>query len=170
MSESTPPPAEGQPATGEADGQPKPTETVDYWKARSRENEARAKENAAKARDYDAYVESQKTEQQRAADALASAQRDLESARSEALRFRIAAKHKLSEDDLDLLGSGTEEQLEARATRIAALSAGASSPPPPPGPKPDPHQGAPAGKANGAAAGLAEAAKRFGTPAGTQTT
>jgi hypothetical protein len=31
----------------------------------------------------------------------------------------VALKHGISEDDFDLLGSGTEEQIEARASRIA---------------------------------------------------
>jgi len=163
MSEPTPaptPPATGDPSAPD----PKPTDTVDFWKQQARTNEARAKENAQKAKDYDAYVESQKTEQQRLADQVAASQREVEVARSDALRFRIAAKHRLSEDDLDLLGTGTEEQLEARATRIAALSAASAAPP---APRPDPSQGARAGTPTGGSAdGKAEALRRFGDRAG----
>lgn len=163
MSEPTtaPPPAGAQPATGEPEA--KPTETVEFWKAQARANEARAKENATKAKDYDSYVESQKSEQQRLADQVAAGQREIETARAEALRYRIAAKHGLGEDDFDLLGVGTEEQLEARASRIAAL-AKASAAPPSTGPKPDPHQGRPPAPPSGADAGLAEARRRFGPP------
>jgi hypothetical protein len=53
------------------------------------------------------------------------------------LRERLARTHGLTDDDLDLLGSGTEDELTKRAEKIKALK-GAGTPPAPvvPGAKP----------------------------------
>jgi hypothetical protein len=75
---------------------------------------------AAKARELE---EAQKTEQQRQADALTAAQEAATRAQSEAVRYRVAATHGISQDDFDLLGSGTEEEITARAVRIADRNA-----------------------------------------------
>lgn len=50
----------------------------------------------------------------------------------------VAAKHGISEEDYDLLGSGTREELESRAARLAARSAPAAptDPPAPPSNRP----------------------------------
>lgn len=103
---------------------PKPTETVDFWKTKAREQEQRAKANAKKAADFDAFQESQKTEQQKIADRAAQAERERDEARTDGLRYKAAAKHGITEDeDLDLLGSGDEETIEKRAARIGEFSA-----------------------------------------------
>lgn len=103
---------------------PKPTETVDFWKQKAREQEQRAKSNAEKAREYDAFQESQKTEQQKIADRAAAAERERDEARAEGLRYRAAAKHGIGEDYFDLLGSGDEEAVMGRAERLGqALAA-----------------------------------------------
>lgn len=65
--------------------------------------------------------ESQKTEQQRHADAAAQSKREADEARAEALRYKAAATHKVDVDNFDLLGSGTEEEVSARAERVGAL-------------------------------------------------
>jgi multidrug efflux pump subunit AcrA (membrane-fusion protein) len=65
--------------------------------------------------------ESQKTEQERAAEAARKAQQDAADARAEALRYKAAATHGISEDYFDLLGSGDEEAVNNRAERIGAL-------------------------------------------------
>jgi hypothetical protein len=101
--------------------QPKPTETVDFWKQKAREQEQRAKSNADKAREYDAFQESQKTEQQRIADRAAAAERERDEARAEGLRYKAAAKHGVGEDYFDLLGSGDEETISTRAERVGSL-------------------------------------------------
>lgn len=71
-----------------------------------------------------------KSEAQRLAEAAETAKRDAESARAEAIRYRVAATHKLDADDFDLLGSGTEEEITGRAQRIAALKAASAAPAP----------------------------------------
>ena len=62
-----------------------------------------------------------KSEVQKLAEQVAAAERARDESAAEALRYKVAAKHGLSVEDLDLLGSGDESVLEVRATRIAAL-------------------------------------------------
>lgn len=108
------------PATPE---QPKPTETVDHWKQMAKLQEKRAKENADKAKEFDAFQESQKSEQQKIADRAAAAERERDDARAEGLRYKAAAKFSVDEDHFDLLGSGDEETILARAERVGGLIA-----------------------------------------------
>lgn len=63
----------------------------------------------------------QQTEQERAAEAARKAQEDAANARAEALRYKAAATHGISEDYFDLLGSGDEEAINTRAERIGQL-------------------------------------------------
>jgi hypothetical protein len=92
----------------------------DKWKRQSRENEKRAKENAPKAQQYDAYVESQKTEQQRLADQLAAAQAEAQRAREDRFRLLAAAQYDLPPSLIDHLGGGTEDEITERAEAFAA--------------------------------------------------
>lgn len=63
--------------------------------------------------------DAQKTEVERASEAKQTAEQQAAEARSEATRLRMAIKYGLEEDDLDLLGSGSEEDIEARAKRLS---------------------------------------------------
>jgi membrane protein involved in colicin uptake len=101
--------------------QPKPTETVDFWKQKAREQENRAKSNAEAARRLAEIEDSQKTEQQRLADRQAQIERERDEARAEGLRYKAAATHGISEDYFDLLGTGDEETISTRAERVGAL-------------------------------------------------
>jgi regulator of protease activity HflC (stomatin/prohibitin superfamily) len=123
MTEPTPDaPATDAPATDTP--QPKPTETVDYWKQRSRENETKAKANAEAARRLAEIEESQKTEAQKTADRLAAAEKDAASARAEALRLRIASKFGIGDEDADLFLTGSDEAtLTKQAERLTAREA-----------------------------------------------
>lgn len=85
---------------------------------RSRVKELEAFE--AKVREIE---ESQKTESQKIQERAEKAEREAQAARDELSRERIARRYKIDDDDLDLLGTGTEEQIEARAKRIAAKNA-----------------------------------------------
>lgn len=67
--------------------------------------------------------EAQMTEQQRATEAANRARQDAEDARAEALRYRAAATHGIAPDFFDLLGSGDEETVSARAERVGSLLA-----------------------------------------------
>lgn len=77
---------EGEQGTEQAVGtQPKPTETVDFWKQKAREQEKRAKENADAARRLAEIEEANKTAEQKAADKLAElARKEAELAAKEA--------------------------------------------------------------------------------------
>lgn len=106
--------------------QPKPTETVDFWKQKAREQEARAKSNADAAQRLAEIEDAQKTEHQRLADRQAQIERERDEARAEGLRYKAAATHGISQDYFDLLGSGDEEAIAARAERLGSLLKAAS--------------------------------------------
>lgn len=130
------------PETEHTDQTPAPTE-VD-WKSKAREWEKRAKANADAATRLAEFEESQKSEAQKLSDAKTAAEQDAALARAEALRWRIAAKHGISDEDAELFLTGTDEetltkQAERLAERVTA-PAGDGRPRPP---KPDPNQGKP---------------------------
>ena len=138
MSEQTP--ETTAPAPQEATEQQQSTETPPWgddfdparaWHTiqtlREREKELSKQQITPEARqqleEYNRLVEASKSEAQRQQEALAAAQREAETARSEAIRYKVAATHGLNADHFDLLGSGTEEEISARAEKIAALIA-----------------------------------------------
>ncbi len=105
------------------------------WKARSREWEKRAKANADAADRLAQMEEAQKTEAQRSADRAAKAEQELTAARTDALRFRVATKYGISDEDAEtFLTGGDEEAIVRQAERLAALAK-------PGAPRPDPSQG-----------------------------
>lgn len=67
--------------------------------------------------------EADKTEAQKAADAVAAAQKAEADARAEAVRYKAAAAHGIGPDDIDLIGSGSEDEVMARAERLGRLIA-----------------------------------------------
>lgn len=85
--------------------------------------EQRAKENAGKAKEFDAFQESQKTEQQKIADRATAAERERDEAKADGLRYKAAARFGIGEDYFDLLGSGDEEAISGRAERVGKLLA-----------------------------------------------
>jgi len=125
LTEPTPAPAATDDGgTPPADNQPKPTETVDYWKQRSRENEAKAKANAAAAQRLAEIEEQQKTAEQKQAERLAQLEQEAGAARAEALRLRVATKFGIDSDDVDLFLTSTDEAtLTRQAERLSAREA-----------------------------------------------
>lgn len=93
---------------------------INRWKTQARENEKRAKANADKAKNYDAYEESQKTEQQKLADQLAAAQAEARDAREDRFRLLAAAQYDLPPSLISHLGGGTEDEITERAEAFAA--------------------------------------------------
>lgn len=79
--------------------------------------------------------EASKSEAQRLSEAAETAKRDADTARAEAVRYKAAATHGISVDHFDLLGSGTEEEVSARAEKIAALISAQAQIPPAAAPK-----------------------------------
>lgn len=87
---------------------------------RSRVKELEAYE--AKVREIE---EAQKSEAQKIQERADKAEQRAQAIEAELIRERIARRHKIDDDDLELLGTGTEDQLDARAKKIAALKAAA---------------------------------------------
>lgn len=116
----------------------KPAGAITDWEAEAKKWEKRAKDAWPKVKEYDALIESQKTEQDRAAEAMTKALNDAETAKQEALRFRLAARHGISDEDAELFLTGSsEEVMERQAQRwVAANMAAATA-----GPRADLSQG-----------------------------
>lgn len=74
----------------------------------------------AKAARLDEIEEANKSETQKLAEAKAALERDLEKAKAEAMRLRIAAKFGISDEDADLFLTATDEAtLTKQAERLA---------------------------------------------------
>lgn len=92
-----------------------------------------------KARRLDEIEEAQKSEAEKAADALRRAQDEAQSAKSELLRYRTAAAHGITDaEDIELFLTGRDEEtLTRQAKALAARTAASTSPR---APKPNPAQ------------------------------
>ena len=93
----------------------------------------------AKASRLDEFEQAQKSDADRAADALAQAQAEATQATAELLRYRAAAAHGITDaEDIELFLTGSDEEtLQRQAKALAART----SPSGPRAPKPDPNQG-----------------------------
>jgi hypothetical protein len=101
--------------------QPKPTETVEFWKQKAREQEKRAKDNAEAAKRLAEIEDSQKSDADKAAERIRQLEADAAEARREALRFKVAAKYGIGDEDVELFLTGTDEDtLTKQAERLAA--------------------------------------------------
>lgn len=68
---------------------------------------------------YQEYLDSQKTEAEKLAEAKEAAERELGDLRSTNARLMAAAAHNIPADLIDLLGAGTDEEINARAQLLA---------------------------------------------------
>lgn len=74
----------------------------------------------AKAAKFDEAAEANKSEQQKLEDRVTKAEEAAAKAQLEALRFRVATKHGISDEDAELFLTGTDEKaLTAQAERLA---------------------------------------------------
>ncbi|RDG37956.1 hypothetical protein [Streptomyces corynorhini] len=97
---------------------PEPTD----WKAEARKWEVRAKENSTAAARLAELEDANKTEAQRLAERAAAAEQSATAAQAEALRWRIAARAGISDQDAEIFLTGTsEEALTRQAERLVAL-------------------------------------------------
>lgn len=145
-------------AEGEAEGQPDKDwkAEAEKLKALARKHETRAKENAEKAKQYDALEQASKTELERAVDAARAEGRA--EAETKAMRFEVALEKGLPPALARRLQGASREELEADADELLKLAPAAAAPR-----APDLGQGARTPVVvSGAAAGKAEAARRFG--------
>lgn len=164
--------ADEVPATGPADtdgqdqGQPevKPTETVDFWKAKAREQEKRAKDNAAAAKRLAELEDAQKSDAEKVADRIAAAEAEAAAVPgkvAEALRAHLIEIHQISDEDAELFLTGTDPALLRK--QVARLVQQQQQAPASRTPRPNPQQGVPsASRPSSRELGLAEAEKRFG--------
>lgn len=110
----------------EQNEQPKPSETVDFWKQKAREQEKRAKENADAAKRLAEIEDSQKSEAEKAADRIAKAEAEVASVPTKVaddLRAHLVDLHKIDGEDAELFLTATEpELLLKQVTRLLARS------------------------------------------------
>lgn len=115
---SQPPATPSPPAPPAPAAQPAETD----WKAEARKWEKLAKENKGAADKLTALEEAQKTEAQKLADRATKAEQTAATAQAEALRWRIAARNGISDEDAEIFLTGTtEESLTKQAERLVAL-------------------------------------------------
>jgi len=104
----------------------KPTETVDFWKTKAREQEKRAKENAEAAKRLSELEDAQKSETEKAADRIAKAEAEVASLPvkvADALRTHLVALHEIDKDDAELFLTATDpELLLKQVTRLIGQS------------------------------------------------
>lgn len=115
--------------------QQKPTETVEFWKAKAREQEKRAKENADAAKRLGEIEDASKTELQKANERAEQAERRAAEFESMALRSDVAASKGVPAAGLT---GTTREELEASADALIAWRDASSTTTPaktPPDPK-----------------------------------
>ena len=116
-------PVTDAPADDQPDAQPKPTETVEFWKQKAREQEKRAKENADAAKRLQEIEDANKSEAQKAAERIQQLEAEIAGAQRDALRFKVASKYGIGDEDVDLfLTASDEETLTKQAERLAGRS------------------------------------------------
>lgn len=92
-----------------------------------------------KASQLDALQESSKTELQKLADQVETLTKAQQAEAAKALRYRIAAEHKLSTEDADLFLTGADEEtITAQAKRLADRQPKSANPVPNEGKQPKP--------------------------------
>ena len=106
-----------------SEASPKPTETVEFWKQKAREQEKKAKENVAARLELDELKKANLSNEEKLAAELGEVAQRAARAEAEALRWRIAAKHGISDEDAELFLTGSDEETLARqAERFKELA------------------------------------------------
>ncbi|MFV8317124.1 hypothetical protein [Mycobacterium sp. 23] len=135
-------PAEPQTPTEPAEDQKGPRSPEDYeaeiQKLRRESAGYRTKLREAEpiVKAHQEREEANKTELQKAQEALATREREFADLQVGYTRLELAAIHNVPPDDIDLIGSGSREDMEARAARIGALHAANTKTPAPPSDRP----------------------------------
>lgn len=113
--------AGGQPTDpGEGDGGTPTPEHPDVakWKALARKHEQRAKENATAQTELQALKDKDKSELQKATERAQKAEAERLTERSERFRLLAAASNGLSPDMVGYLGTGEQDEIDARAKEL----------------------------------------------------
>lgn len=98
----------------QTEGETKPSETLDYWRTRSRDNERKAKENAAAAKELADIKESQKSEAEKATDRIAKAEAEVATIPAKvagALREHLVSLHSIPADQAELYLTAADPEL-----------------------------------------------------------
>ncbi|MBF6422021.1 hypothetical protein IU436_25360 [Nocardia farcinica] len=129
-------PAASDPGGAPATGEPKTLEDYQAIVRKLRDENAswRTKMRDAEPilRAHAEAEEAAKTDLQRATEQLTAAEQTI----ADLTREAVAAKYGVPEEDYDFLGSGTREEMEAKAARYQARFAASSIPTPPPSDRP----------------------------------
>lgn len=130
MSEA-PPEAQASTEGDQGEQQPKPSETLEFWKQKAREQESRAKANKTAADELAAIKEKNKTEAEKVAERLSKADSELATVPAkvaEALKSHLVSLHQISDEDAELfLTASDPDVLLKQVTRLTAReSAGAT--------------------------------------------
>jgi len=111
----------------------KPTNDLGDAGKKALSEERAARKSAEKERDAHAarikeFDDRDKTESQRLTEERDALKVERDTNRQEATKLRLGLRYKLAEDDLDFLGSGTDEQMEGRAKRLSERSSALGKP------------------------------------------
>src|SRR5687768_1731655 len=110
----TPPQEGAEPKTFDAD-------YVDKLRKEAAKYRTEAKANADAAKRLAEYEDAQKSEAQKAADRIAQLEQETTAAKRDALRFKVASKFGIGDEDADLFLTGSDEEtLTKQAERLAA--------------------------------------------------
>jgi len=94
---------------------------VDHWKKAAQRHERTARDNSGAAKRLREMEDANKSELQKAVDAQQAAERERDAVRGDRDRMLAAAAHDLDPDLIDFLGTGTEEDINARAEVLAGI-------------------------------------------------
>lgn len=128
------PPAAAQPAPASAEGEAEPTDweaEATKWKAMARQHENKhlgalgfkskdeIEQLRTSAQKYQEVEDAQKTEIQKATERAQNFEQKLADMQATNARLLAAASHNIPPELIDLLGSGTDEEINARAEVLA---------------------------------------------------
>lgn len=103
---------------------PKPTETVEFWKQKAREQEKKAKENAQARMELDDLKAAQLSNEERLAAERDQAVAERDQAMTDLLRWKVATRFGIADEDVELFLLGTDEEtLTRQAERLAERTA-----------------------------------------------
>jgi hypothetical protein len=135
----TPAPETSEKPAEEPTSDEKPAQADTDWKAEARKWEERAKANKGAAERLAEIEDANKSEVQKAAERAAALEAERDQAKVESLRYKLAAKYGLSDEDAELLLNGPDEEtMQQQAARLAARDEEKGQPRTP---RPDANQG-----------------------------
>lgn len=114
-------PADANTSEAQRDAEPKPTETVEFWRAKAREQEKRAKANADAATKLKEIEDRDLSELEKAQRAAKEYGDELAALKARSLRNEVALAKGLPANLAARLQGNTEEELAADADELLAL-------------------------------------------------